>query len=183
MGVCLPDRDQAEKGRYRKYRYVRAFWQPHSRRAENGLLTVAFDVSTHHKLAARKIMAALYCWRVRSYTLIYNSFNRRSHQISTPQIKIFFFSFSCSLGGMCGAVVTSPFDVVKTRLQSDLFRTKHAGVGAVVGDSVVLVRKPGELLWHFVETAHIIRLASIPPPSLPPPLPEFIRTYALALRA
>ena len=61
---------------------------------------------------------------------------------------------------MCGAVVTSPFDVVKTRLQSDLFRTKHAGVGAVVGDSVVLVRKPGELLWHFVETAHIIRLAS-----------------------
>lgn len=58
---------------------------------------------------------------------------------------------------MCGAVVTSPFDVVKTRLQSDLFRQKHAGVGAVVGDSVVLVRRPGGLLWHFVETAHIIR--------------------------
>ena len=62
-----------------------------------------------------------------------------------------------SLGGMCGAVVTSPFDVVKTRLQSDLFRQKHADVGAVVGDSVVLVRRPGGLLWHFVETAHIIR--------------------------
>ncbi|KAI9440755.1 mitochondrial carrier protein RIM2 [Lactarius indigo] len=61
------------------------------------------------------------------------------------------------LGGMCGAVVTSPFDVVKTRLQSDLFRQKHADVGAVVGDSVVLVRRPGGLLWHFVETAHIIR--------------------------
>ncbi|KAI9451908.1 mitochondrial carrier protein RIM2 [Lactarius psammicola] len=58
---------------------------------------------------------------------------------------------------MCGAVVTSPFDVVKTRLQSDLFRQKHADVGAVVGDSVVLVRRPGGLLWHFVETAHIIR--------------------------
>ncbi|KAI0295401.1 mitochondrial carrier [Multifurca ochricompacta] len=62
------------------------------------------------------------------------------------------------LGGMCGAVVTSPFDVVKTRLQSDLFRQKHADVGAVMGDSVVLVRRPGGgLLWHFVETAHIIR--------------------------
>lgn len=59
---------------------------------------------------------------------------------------------------MCGAVVTSPFDVVKTRLQSDLFRQKHADVGAVLGDSVVLVRRPGGLLWHFVETVHIIRL-------------------------
>jgi len=68
-----------------------------------------------------------------------------------------------SLGGMCGAIVTSPFDVVKTRLQSDLFRQKHAGVGAVVGDSVVLVRRPGGVLWHFVETVHIIRLRPIIP--------------------
>ncbi len=66
---------------------------------------------------------------------------------------------------MCGAVVTSPFDVVKTRLQSDLFRQKHAGVGAVIGDSVVVVRRPGAILWHFVETAHIIRLRPILPPS------------------
>ena len=66
---------------------------------------------------------------------------------------------------MCGAVVTSPFDVVKTRLQSDLFRQKHTTVGAVVGDSVVLVRRPGGFLWHFVETAHIIRLR--PPPLAP----------------
>ena len=68
-----------------------------------------------------------------------------------------------SLGGMCGAVVTSPFDVVKTRLQSDLFRQKHAHVDAVVGDSVVLVRRPGGFLWHFVETAHIIRLRCVSP--------------------
>ncbi|KAI0272758.1 mitochondrial carrier protein RIM2 [Gloeopeniophorella convolvens] len=61
------------------------------------------------------------------------------------------------LGGMCGAIITSPFDVVKTRLQSDLFRQKHAEIGAVVGDGVVVVRRPGGLLWHFVETTHIIR--------------------------
>jgi solute carrier family 25 protein 33/36 len=66
---------------------------------------------------------------------------------------------------MCGAVVTSPFDVVKTRLQSDLFRQKHADLGAVVGDSVVLVRRPVGLLWHFVETAHIIRYDPSPSPS------------------
>lgn len=66
------------------------------------------------------------------------------------------------LGGMCGAIVTSPFDVVKTRLQSDLFRQKHTAVN-VIGDSAVLVaRRPVGLLYHFVETAHIIRCVLIP---------------------
>jgi hypothetical protein len=77
---------------------------------------------------------------------------------------------------MCGAVVTSPFDVVKTRLQSDLFRQKHASVGAVVGDSVVLVRRPGGLLWHFVETAHILRLR--PVSIYPSPFAKEILIYA-----
>ena len=116
----------------------------------NGLPTIDVNVH-HHKLAARKIMAALYCRRVRTHT----------HNYSLDivlLIKFDFFFPPRSLGGMCGAVVTSPFDVVKTRLQSDLFRQKHAGVGAVIGDSVVLVRRPGGILWHFVETAHIIRL-------------------------
>lgn len=65
---------------------------------------------------------------------------------------------------MCGAIVTSPFDVVKTRLQSSLFREKrHATVGVVTGGAgagVATLPKPsggGGLLWNFVETGHILR--------------------------
>lgn len=61
-----------------------------------------------------------------------------------------------SVGGMCGAIVTSPFDVVKTRLQSDLFREKHATVGLATDGAMVIQRRPN-LLWHFVETGHILR--------------------------
>ncbi|KAI0737337.1 mitochondrial carrier [Daedaleopsis nitida] len=62
------------------------------------------------------------------------------------------------LGGMCGAIVTSPFDVVKTRLQSDLFRGKHDIGGIVVeANGVAAVTARRNLLWHFVETVHIIR--------------------------
>ncbi|CAL1714026.1 unnamed protein product [Somion occarium] len=61
------------------------------------------------------------------------------------------------LGGMCGAIVTSPFDVVKTRLQSDLFREKHAGVHIAGNGSVVIRQRPSNILYHFVETGHILR--------------------------
>ncbi|PSS03333.1 hypothetical protein PHLCEN_2v4007 [Hermanssonia centrifuga] len=58
------------------------------------------------------------------------------------------------LGGMCGAIVTSPFDVVKTRLQSDLFKNITVGLA---GNGTVLVPRRTNLLWHFVETGHILR--------------------------
>ncbi|KAI0685834.1 mitochondrial carrier [Cytidiella melzeri] len=62
------------------------------------------------------------------------------------------------VGGMCGAIVTSPFDVVKTRLQSDLFREKHATLTVSgAGNGVVVVPRRPNLLWHFVETGHILR--------------------------
>ncbi|KAH9945755.1 mitochondrial carrier [Amylocystis lapponica] len=60
------------------------------------------------------------------------------------------------LGGMCGAIVTSPFDVVKTRLQSSLFREKHTTLG-LAGNGVVVVPRRSNLLWNFVETGHILR--------------------------
>ncbi|KAF7318069.1 hypothetical protein HMN09_00314800 [Mycena chlorophos] len=55
------------------------------------------------------------------------------------------------LGAMCGAIVTSPFDVVKTRLQSSLFREKHSFV-ARAGPAAYT-----NFLYNFVETGHIIR--------------------------
>ncbi|KIJ21138.1 hypothetical protein PAXINDRAFT_6907 [Paxillus involutus ATCC 200175] len=61
------------------------------------------------------------------------------------------------LGGMCGAIVTSPFDVVKTRLQSSLFRENHASVGMVGGGVAALPQRSSGLLWNFVETGHILR--------------------------
>ncbi|KAH8093254.1 mitochondrial carrier [Cristinia sonorae] len=60
------------------------------------------------------------------------------------------------LGGMCGAIVTSPFDVVKTRLQSSLFREKHATF-SLAGNGVVAVPPRTNLLYNFVETGHILR--------------------------
>ncbi|KAH7922210.1 mitochondrial carrier protein RIM2 [Leucogyrophana mollusca] len=61
------------------------------------------------------------------------------------------------LGGMCGAIVTSPFDVVKTRLQSSLFREKHTSIGVIGGGVATLPQRSGGLLWNFVETGHILR--------------------------
>ena len=62
---------------------------------------------------------------------------------------------------MCGAIVTSPFDVVKTRLQSDLFRQKHPHPALSVitggGNAVITAPRPTNLLYNFVETGFIIR--------------------------
>lgn len=53
---------------------------------------------------------------------------------------------------MCGAIVTAPLDVVKTRLQSNLFQKQAAADGAVLHRHGVR-----GLLWNFVDTGKIIR--------------------------
>lgn len=75
---------------------------------------------------------------------------------------------------MCGATVTSPFDVVKTRLQSSLFREKHTSVGMVGGGVATLPHRSGGLLWNFVETGHILRYVWPLPQCSPPRLTRAI---------
>ncbi|KAG8966086.1 hypothetical protein FRB90_011019, partial [Tulasnella sp. 427] len=72
------------------------------------------------------------------------------------------------LGGMGGAIVTAPLDVVKTRLQSSIFHHEMvvqqkvgtaplaAGVNGTATAEVVLKRSGG-LLWNFVETGYILK--------------------------
>ncbi|KAG8692039.1 hypothetical protein FRC11_007005 [Ceratobasidium sp. 423] len=58
------------------------------------------------------------------------------------------------LGGMCGAIVTAPLDVVKTRLQSSLYQDVHR---TQLGKGGVMIGRARNLLWNFVETGHILR--------------------------
>ncbi|KAJ6624906.1 mitochondrial carrier [Mycena sp. CBHHK59/15] len=62
------------------------------------------------------------------------------------------------LGGMCGAIMTSPFDVVKTRLQSSLFREKHSTMAMAGANGAGAYTAPrSNLFYNFVETGHILR--------------------------
>lgn len=61
---------------------------------------------------------------------------------------------------MCGSIVTAPFDVVKTRLQSDLFRPASAvASGSTPGVAAVRTGAGGvrALLWNFVDTGVILK--------------------------
>ncbi|KAJ7493342.1 mitochondrial carrier protein RIM2 [Mycena galericulata] len=61
------------------------------------------------------------------------------------------------LGGMCGAIVTSPFDVVKTRLQSSLFREKRSTMTMAGANGATYAAPRSSLFYNFVETGHILR--------------------------
>ncbi|ODQ44821.1 hypothetical protein PICMEDRAFT_74514 [Pichia membranifaciens NRRL Y-2026] len=56
------------------------------------------------------------------------------------------------LGGMCGAIFTCPFDVVKTRLQSSVYRELYSSSVS----SKNSVSTAGKVLTHFKETCLIL---------------------------
>ncbi|GAC74839.1 mitochondrial carrier protein - Rim2p/Mrs12p [Moesziomyces antarcticus T-34] len=59
-------------------------------------------------------------------------------------------------GGMCGAIITSPLDVVKTRLQSDLYR-QRSHKHAVSTQSAGVLQNLRTLAYHFVETGQLLK--------------------------
>ena len=58
-----------------------------------------------------------------------------------------------SLGGMTGAIITSPFDVVKTRLQSDLYHKSSAMKHSRLHFKSNVIK----VLYHFVETGQLMK--------------------------
>ena len=59
---------------------------------------------------------------------------------------------------MGGAMVTAPFDVVKTRLQSSIYQEviRAERLAANGGVEIAMRATPGGLLRHFAETVHIM---------------------------
>lgn len=58
---------------------------------------------------------------------------------------------------MCGAIITSPLDVVKTRLQSDLYKEAAAARSNTAAPTSSSFLATGRrLAYHFVETGHLL---------------------------
>lgn len=65
--------------------------------------------------------------------------------------------FALSVGGMCGGIITAPLDVVKTRLQSDLFQQKSKAAAASQPQARGVLAAGKRLGYHFVETGHLLK--------------------------
>jgi solute carrier family 25 protein 33/36 len=75
------------------------------------------------------------------------------------------------LGGMCGAIVTAPFDLVKTRLQSSTYHADRSQIPRFTFSSssssaiptttttttATTTATPNRLFYHFIDTGRIIR--------------------------
>lgn len=75
-----------------------------------------------------------------------------------PTVKPWVHFLAGGIGGMAGAVVTCPFDLVKTRLQSDIYKSmyKSQTENMVVGSRPRLVNMSVQAAMHFKETVGII---------------------------
>ncbi|CAL9737258.1 mitochondrial nicotinamide adenine dinucleotide transporter 2 [Monosporozyma servazzii] len=69
-----------------------------------------------------------------------------------PTVKPWVHFVAGGIGGMAGAIVTCPFDLVKTRLQSDIYRKAYKS-SAASGNSMGYLTQAGT---HFKETIGII---------------------------
>lgn len=77
----------------------------------------------------------------------------KTKQIEThPTVKPWVHFVAGGIGGMAGAVVTCPFDLVKTRLQSDIYKKVYES-NAATGKSFGYLTQAGT---HFKETINII---------------------------
>ncbi|CAO1614182.1 unnamed protein product [Sympodiomycopsis kandeliae] len=61
------------------------------------------------------------------------------------------------VGGMCGGIITAPLDVVKTRLQSDLFQQKVKASTASASANNSILGHTKKLGMHFVETGQLLK--------------------------
>ncbi|GAA5922089.1 Rim2p [Sporobolomyces koalae] len=73
---------------------------------------------------------------------------RTSHRKPRPAVHL----VAGGLGGMCGSVVTAPFDVVKTRLQSDMFQQQRLPANTTSARTGIRA-----LLYNFVDTGTILK--------------------------
>ncbi|CCE65528.1 hypothetical protein TPHA_0L01750 [Tetrapisispora phaffii CBS 4417] len=75
-----------------------------------------------------------------------------------PNVKPWVHFFAGGVGGMAGAIVTCPFDLVKTRLQSDVFKKSYKSRvgGSVLRSNFKIVNFTTESMMHFRETFGII---------------------------
>ncbi|KEI41409.1 uncharacterized protein L969DRAFT_92639 [Mixia osmundae IAM 14324] len=61
------------------------------------------------------------------------------------------------LGGMCGGIVTAPFDVVKTRLQSEFYASRTRALATASEGGPAARSGLRGLLYHFVDTGTLLR--------------------------